>query len=837
MPVRAGKEAIYEAADLFRRRCLSEGRSLLWPDARAWTSTNLASLWDAFIVKADTGERTFFEKWRDQLVGLPADVQKVACDVLAFYYVFPARITKDKKIANLDEVLGWTPDRASADLIAIIKAFEAGGIGHGGRSYQTNIPWQLGFFIRFAQYAAADGIDLDNASACKAVADRAKREVQSSAGARNVLLHLLFPTTFQRIASDADRKSIVDALGNLVPQLPQDTDDALEAIRQTLAAAAGRPDLDFYDPDVKQRWKPETRDDEVEDEDDDNPAYWIEKTIVDGRSDREKGDYALGAALWSPEKDKRGGDIYRFMRDVKPDDIVLHLTDNNGFTGVSRAARGFEKFNGVPNTAWGEGPSYLVRLSDFRRLEPILSRDVFFGSPYRKQLLELISQGKRPLFYNKDGDLNQGHYITPAPKELVSILDEAYRGIAGRGLLDGRTDVSPVRVNKPSVRVGSRLDLAGVAESFTHALHDSGVIFGSHHAEVVRSFVASLATKRFVILTGLSGSGKTQLALRFGEWLGNSFPVAVRPDWTGAEALFGYPDALQPALDGRLAWNVPDALAFMLHASERPDEPHLLLLDEMNLAHVERYFADVLSGMESEYPCLPNLGKGSDGRWRTKPGGASHVILPKNLLVVGTVNVDETTYMFSPKVLDRANTFEFRVTTDSLSEEHRKPEPCEPGAPELVRGFLAIASDDRWHLDNPAPGLANFKGELLRIHTLLSEAGFEFGHRVFYEAVRFAAMLSAAGDADPMHALDYQILQKVLPRVHGSRRRIESVLAALARFCFDLSFDEGSARGDRTPQFDPLEHLVPDARLRSSFDKVRRMMLNLRVNQFTSFTE
>src|SRR5207244_242871 len=78
MAVRAGKEAIYEAANAFRRRCLGEGRSLLWPQSRAWTPQALTVLWDAFIGRSDLGERTFFEKWHDQLSGLPPDAQKVA---------------------------------------------------------------------------------------------------------------------------------------------------------------------------------------------------------------------------------------------------------------------------------------------------------------------------------------------------------------------------------------------------------------------------------------------------------------------------------------------------------------------------------------------------------------------------------------------------------------------------------------------------------------------------------------------------------------------------------------------------------------------------------------
>jgi 5-methylcytosine-specific restriction protein B len=263
----------------------------------------------------------------------------------------------------------------------------------------------------------------------------------------------------------------------------------------------------------------------------------------------------------------------------------------------------------------------------------------------------------------------------------------------------------------------------------------------------------------------------------------------------------------------------------------------VLVLDEMNLAHVERYFADVLSGMESEYPCLPNLAREEDGLWRIPVSAAPRLPVPYNLIVVGTVNVDETTYMFSPKVLDRANTFEFRVETGDLDLGHQKPVPIEPGDPALVAGFLAIASDSRWHLENPAPGQDVFTQHLRTVHRLLAEGGFEFGHRVFYEAVRFAAMFAAAGDDDPIHALDLQIMQKVLPRLHGSRRRLEATLCAVAQFCHDLSFDEQAGLRDVVARFDPLQVSTADAKLPTSFAKVARMTRTLRANQFVSFTE
>ena len=163
-------------------------------------------------------------------------------------------------------------------------------------------------------------------------------------------------------------------------------------------------------------------------------------------------------------------------------------------------------------------------------------------------------------------------------------------------------------------------DLSAIHAEFSEALRASNILFGPRHDEVVRSFIASLATKRFVILTGLSGSGKTQMAIKFGEWLGNerSCVVPVRPDWTGSEALFGYEDALQaPSEDGRRAWYVPDILRFILKAARDPKNPYLIVLDEMNLAHVEYYFSQFLSALEEEDPAdrrIPLFSKGIQDR-------------------------------------------------------------------------------------------------------------------------------------------------------------------------------------------------------------------------------
>jgi 5-methylcytosine-specific restriction protein B len=381
------------------------------------------------------------------------------------------------------------------------------------------------------------------------------------------------------------------------------------------------------------------------------------------------------------------------------------------------------------------------------------------------------------------------------------------------------------------------VDLQSVLVAFLETLANAGLAFGTSHDRLVRAFLASLVTKPLVILTGLSGSGKTQIAVKFGEWLGldRCCVVPVRPDWTGPEALFGYKDLLQPvATDGRKAWVVPEVLDFILAAARDASSPYALVLDEMNLAHVERYFADFLSGMETGKGVLPNLVV-ENGVWRESKEDAALLPIPRNLFVIGTVNVDETTYMFSPKVLDRANTLEFRVDTSDLNENATKPATAKPGEPQVLRDLLRVATDDQWQIDHPAEGLANFTRHLKALHGALSRFDAEFGHRSFYEALRFASIYASLGDPTWEAALDLQVMQKILPKMHGSRRKLEPVLATIGHFAFDLTASqEASPSG---PQFDPLGVDQSAAKLPQSFSKTRRMLVTLRANQFASFAE
>ncbi len=537
---------------------------------------------------------------------------------------------------------------------------------------------------------------------------------------------------------------------------------------------------------------------------------------------------ARGGYVWAPTENKNGTRIsyHENVARLVLGDRILHYAEG--------ALRAVGTITGSPVVS--QRPSNLP--SDTWQDEGFFA-DVeydFLDEPIERNRIPEEWRLEEDGPFSRTGGVKQG-YLFPLSENFTENLVGRFPQLRDR---------FPEFENGGPQPVVPEVNLEAVVQEFSRELADAGLRFGAgpRHEAFVRDFVVSLATKQLVILTGLSGSGKTQIALQFGRWLSGDDEdryrvVPVRPDWSGPEALFGYEDALQePAADGRRAWHVPAPLEFMLRAARDEEHPYLMILDEMNLAHVERYFADVISGMESGEGCLPNLRREEDGAWRKVPDEdeTEKLAFPDNLFIAGTVNVDETTYMFSPKVLDRANTLEFRVETEDLEADIRKPGQCEPGDPSLVRGFLEIAGDDDWHRKSPPEEKEAFVEELKDLHRTL-DGGFSFGHRVLYEAVRFASLHEEAGGRDMEEALDVQVMQKILPRLHGSRRRLEPVMRAVGKFCWDLepTPDESDGADGFDPADDGLD--TEHAALPRSFDKVARMTRRLRANQFVSFTE
>lgn len=391
---------------------------------------------------------------------------------------------------------------------------------------------------------------------------------------------------------------------------------------------------------------------------------------------------------------------------------------------------------------------------------------------------------------------------------------------------EGKVNIlTPIEVPNLS----DNIDLGYSIKKIIGHIKETGLLYSDN---LIKRFAFSLMSKRFLILSGLAGSGKTQLALAFASALVKNKDkqmcvVSVGADWTNREPLLGFPNALQPEKYVKPESGVLDLL-IEANREENADKPFFLILDEMNMSYVERYFADFLSAMESkEKISLWNSDTDSD---KVIDGVPQRIDLPKNLFIIGTINVDETTYMFSPKVLDRANVIEFKISSTEMGaflQEIREidRDSIISKAAGMGADFVAKAcKKDLAHDDEAVKMLQKFFDELKNVNA-------EFGYRSATEIFRFICQAKANDDTGEKmtdeEILDAAIVQKLLPKLHGSRKKLEPVLAQLWKLCFT-----GAGK-----DLNIAKENVEKAQYKESADKIRRMYESATANGFTSFAE
>src|SRR5260370_25488772 len=275
--------------------------------------------------------------------------------------------------------------------------------------------------------------------------------------------------------------------------------------------------------------------------------------------------------------------------------------------------------------------------------------------------------------------------------------------------------------------------------------------------ETIYNYHICLKTRPFVILAGLSGTGKSKLSQLYAEAMGHKVEnkrylrLAVRPSWNDDRFLLRYQYSItdeyvtEPALD------------FIMRAEEDRDNLYFFCLDELNLAHVEYYFSQFLSALEEEEPANRQIHLVSE-RVQTqmqKQGKSldipSSVIIPPNLLFTGTINVDETTQPLSDKVIDRANTIEFfAVELDKIPERKPLPDPIDVTAA-TWQSYINHEPD------------TTFRTHVIEIGKILNKADLGLGYRVMRDIELYLANRKHL--LPPEVAYDLQVKQRILPRI------------------------------------------------------------------------
>ena len=253
------RQGIQEVVDRWRERCLLEDGSLLFDDEQVWTPENLALLYHNVIEAPLEDERSFLEKYREQLQG-SRELVVLGAEAMAVYYLFVwiGAVTAQTKRERLNEVLSWAGEQLDADS-ALWRAF-AEGIGHPGQYFLVRMELQIGFIVDFARRLKEQPVErrreiLDDPWQLRDFMDAGTDE-ETTPGMRHVLLHLLQPDYYERIASGAHKQSIASTYAGFVGDGVTDLDEQLLAIRERLEELLQRrrEQVDFYEPPLEGTW-------------------------------------------------------------------------------------------------------------------------------------------------------------------------------------------------------------------------------------------------------------------------------------------------------------------------------------------------------------------------------------------------------------------------------------------------------------------------------------------------------------------------------------------------------------------------------------------------------
>ena len=283
----------------------------------------------------------------------------------------------------------------------------------------------------------------------------------------------------------------------------------------------------------------------------------------------------------------------------------------------------------------------------------------------------------------------------------------------------------------------------------------------------------SLKTKPFTILAGISGTGKSKIIRLFADSINADYTlISIRPDWNDATELLGYKNLDDKFIKGQLTKTI-------LKAKQNKNKPHLICLDEMNLARVEYYLSDYLSIIESRKKVGQEIITDDIVQFEEN-NETINLHIPDNIYIIGTVNMDDSTFQFSRKVLDRANTIEFSdVDLDNLFFENNE----EVESLNVSNNFLKTTYLKTMDIEEEYREYAKeINKKIIEINEILKKSQKQFAYRVRDEILFYMVENKKANLLHEDIAFDYQIMQKILPAITGSEESVYQVLIDLLNF-------------------------------------------------------
>lgn len=389
-------------------------------------------------------------------------------------------------------------------------------------------------------------------------------------------------------------------------------------------------------------------------------------------------------------------------------------------------------------------------------------------------------------------------------------------------------------LEKPIVKPKLRMTSMGSPEEFSEEMlmerfyestQDLGLVYDQRD---LFNFHTAMKSSNLVILAGMSGTGKSKLVQAYGRALGLGKQlafVAVRPSWTDDGDLLGYADTMN-----KLYRQGDSGLVQILsEANDNPNKMYVVCFDEMNLARVEHYFSQFLSVLEMEEGPKKAIRLYNDQLTSFLENSEQYppsIPIGNNVIFVGTVNLDESTYHFSDKVLDRANVISLKVmpfvklrqlpaidngqdqaemTGNQISFEKFESLKKEKGDIELSEGELSLLWDIHMELQQVSQNLGA-------------------GPRIVRQIDKYLKNLPENDFLSRKEALDLQLVQRILTKVRGSEEQLRRLIGL---------YEEGRNSVFESSLSDILDRYAS----LSEFKETRKVLLHkakeLRINGYT----
>jgi len=599
-------EPVLKAAEVWRKKCLLEGRSVFSGEA-LWSAENVQQLDMLFVENPLEGKRSFYDKLHDQLADASPAIPKLAAEMLWVLFLFPSSVMSGaKKRDGVLKVWAWSGESLAAEHLLLGAPLDR-GIGHPGAAFNTHRPKELEFLVRFA--GAWFALALDERQRLLSDPWTLGTWVSNVQGGdrrllRHILLYLLSPDSYERIASKRHKGMIVDAFaGELgASQEPSgldhltSTDWKLLAIRKGLEAKNQGQELDFYQDKWFEAWgkEPVTKKGTSKGEKQKEPAppaptasnYWwlnANPKIWNFRALPVGGRQTYTAINEKGNKRQK----YKHFESAKPGDLVIGYisTPDKEVVAACRITKALHKSD-----------------DDEGRLAIEFEKTEAFETPVTfKELQSVNGLADAEPIQNNQGSLFQ---LTQEQYELIrSILDERN--------LPAATALAPY----------------GIQEALSDLFIDE---------ETLTSIRSALLYKKTVILQGPPGVGKTFMAKRL------AFSILEAKDESRVQMIqfhqsYSYEDFIQgyrPTDTGNFDLRNGVFYDFVKRAQRDTEKkPHFFIIDEINRANLGKVFGELMLLIEAdkrgpEFAVPLTYAEGLDDTF----------YLPENLYIIGTMN-------------------------------------------------------------------------------------------------------------------------------------------------------------------------------------------------------